>query len=96
MKIYLDENLSKYVAEALNLISKGYFDHIKVVSTIEDFGRGVPDETLIPNIGNEGSILITKDFNIKKTQLQFELCQKHGIGIFFITLPKNHDKHWDK
>lgn len=48
-----------------------------------------------PHIGSEGSILITKDFNIKKTQLQFELCQQYKLGIFFITLPKNQDKHWD-
>ena len=95
MKIYLDENLSKYVAEALNLLNKGYFPNIEVFSTIEIFGRGVKDEALIPAIGKEGSILITKDFNIKKTQLQFELCQQYNLGIFFITLPKNQDKHWD-
>ena len=95
MKIYLDENLSKYVAEALNLLNKGYFPNIEVASTIDVFGRGAPDETLIPEIGNEGSMLITKDFNIKKTQLQFELCKRYNLGIFFITLPKNQDKHWD-
>jgi hypothetical protein len=95
IKIYLDENLSKYVAEALNLLNQGYFPNIEVHSTIEVFGRGVPDEMLIPQIGTEGSILITKDFNIKKTQLQFDLCQQYNLGIFFVTLPKNQDKHWE-
>jgi hypothetical protein len=95
MKIYLDENLSKYIAEALNLVSKGYFPDIEVFSTIDVFGRGVHDETLIPKIGTEGSILITKDFNIKKTHLQFELCRQYELCVFFITLPKNQDKHWD-
>jgi predicted nuclease of predicted toxin-antitoxin system len=95
MKIYLDENLSKYVADALNLLSKGYFPNIEVYSTIDVFGRGVRDEDIIPKIGTEGSILITKDFNIKKTTLQYELCQQYNLGIFFITLPKNQDKHWE-
>jgi predicted nuclease of predicted toxin-antitoxin system len=69
MKIYLDENLSQHVAKALNNLNQGYFSNIEVHSTIEVFGRGVTDEKLIPNIGNEGSVLITKDFNIKKTHL---------------------------
>ena len=76
MKIYLDENLSEYVADALNLLSKGYFPKIEVHSTKQIFGRGEPDEAIIPKIGAEGSILITKDFNIKNTQLQFALCQE--------------------
>ena len=94
-RIYLDENLSKYVANALNLLNQGYFPNTEVFSTIDIFGRGVSDETLIPQIGTEGAILITKDFNIKKTHLQFELCRQYKLGIFFITLPKNQDKHWE-
>ena len=95
MKIYLDENLSKHVADALNRLNQGYFPTIEVFSTIDVFGRGEPDETLIPKIGTEGSILITKDFNIKKTQLQYDLCKQYKLGIFFIILPKNQDKHWE-
>ena len=95
MRIYLDENLSKYIAEALNLLNKVQFPNIEVFSTIEIFGRGVPDEDLIPKIGNEGSMLITRDLNIKKQQLQYELCKKYNLGIFFLDLPKNQNKHWD-
>ena len=95
MTIYLDENLSEYVAEALNALSKGYFPNIVVSSTKRVFGRGEADEVIIPKIGEEGSILITKDFNIKKTQFQFDLCQQYGLGVFFITLPKGQDKHWE-
>ena len=95
MKIYLDENLSKHIAEALNLLSKVQFPTIEVFSTIEIFGRGVTDEDLIPKIGQEGSMLITRDFNIKKRHLQYELCKKYNLGIFFLDLPKNQNKHWD-
>lgn len=95
MKIYLDENLSKYIAEALNLLNKVQFPNIEVFSTIEIFERGVADEILIPKIGNEGSMLITKDLNIKKRSPQYELCKQYNLGIFFIDLPKNQNKHWD-
>ena len=95
MKIYLDENLSEYIAEALASLSKVAYPKIEVHSTKTIFRRGEADEVLIPKIGAEGSILITKDFNIKKTQLQFGLCQRHGLGIFFLTLPKGQDKHWE-
>lgn len=93
--IYLDENLSEYVAQALNFLNKGYFRDIQVYSTKEKFGKGIADEIIIPSIGKEQGILITRDINIHKTRFQFELCKQHRIGIFFLTLPKNQNKHWE-
>lgn len=57
-------------------------------------GRRVPDEDIIPSIGKEKGILITKDINIHRTRLQYDLCQEHNLGIFFISMPKGMDKHW--
>lgn len=93
--IYLDENLSEYVAQALNFLNKGYFKEVQVFSTKEKFGKGVADEVIIPAVGKEDGVLITRDFNIHKTRFQFQLCKQHKIGIFFLTLPKNHSKHWE-
>ena len=93
--IYLDENLSEYVAHALNSLNKGYFLDIAVHSTKEKFGKGVPDEAIIPAVGNSGGFMITKDINIKRTQLQFELCKKHDLGIFILKMPKGMDRHWE-
>ncbi len=93
--IYLDENLSEYVAEALNQLNKGYFPKITVYSTKLEFGKGTPDEFLIPKIGEEGSVMVTRDFNIKRTQLQFNLCKKSNIGIFFLSPTKGSQRHWD-
>lgn len=93
--IYLDENLSEYVAQALNFLNKGYFREIQVFSTKEKFGKGKPDELIIPGIGNDGGILITKDINILRTRLQFELCQNHDLGVFFVTMQKGLDRHWE-
>ncbi len=95
INIYLDENLSEYVAQALNFLNKGYFREIQVFSTKEKFGKGAADEVIIPIVGKEGAILITRDFNIHKTRFQFELCKQYKIGIFFLTLPKSQNKHWE-
>lgn len=94
-KIYLDENLSEYVASALNSLNKGYFEDVEVHSTKIAFGRGVPDETLIPYIGETGDILITKDINIRRRKLQYDLCKEYGIGIFFLDMPKGQSTHWE-
>jgi hypothetical protein len=92
---YLDENLSEYVAHSLNFLNKGYFQDVLVFSTKEKFGKGVSDEEIIPGIGKENGILITRDFNIHRTRLQYDLCRKHGLGLFFLSMPKGMDKHWE-
>jgi len=95
IEVFLDENLSEYVAQALNFLNKGYFKDIQVLSTKEKFGKGVADEELIPNISQSGGVLITRDFNIHKTRLQYDLCKQYSLGVFFLRLPKNQDKHWE-
>ena len=93
--IYLDENLSEYIADALNSINKGYFPDFVVSSTKSAFGKGIADEILIPKIGKNHSILITRDINIHRTKLQNQLCKDHNLGVFFICMPKGFDKHWE-
>jgi len=93
--IYLDENLSEYVADALNFLNKGYFKDVQVYSTKTKFGKGEKDEIIIPAIGNSNGIMITKDFNIHRTRLQYQLCEQYNIGIFFLKMPKGLDKHWE-
>ena len=95
MEIYLDENLSEYVADALNALNKGYFTDVLVFSTKLKFGKGVSDESIIPPIGKSNGVLITRDINIHKTNLQYQHCQQFKLGIFFLKLPKGSDKHWE-
>jgi hypothetical protein len=95
IEIYLDENLSEYVADALNSLNKGYFKNVYVHSTKTKFGKGAADEIIIPSIGKNKGILITKDLNIHRTRLQYNLCQQFNLGSFFIKLPKGMDKHWE-
>lgn len=94
-EIYLDENLSEYVADALNSLNKGYFRDINVYSTKVKFGKGVADEEIIPAIGKAKGILITKDTNIHRTRMQYQLCEKYKLGVFFLKPSKGMDKHWE-
>lgn len=94
-EIFLDENLSEYVADALNALNKGYFNDVIVYSTKIKFGKGKPDEEIIPSIGNQNGILITKDLNIHKTRLQYQLCEQYKIGVFFLKMQKGLDRHWE-
>lgn len=59
-EIYLDENLSEYVVDALNSLNKGYFRDINVYFTKSKFGKGVADEQIIPAIGKAKGIPITR------------------------------------
>jgi PIN like domain len=95
IEVYIDENLSEYVADALNSLNKGYFKDVFVYSTKIKFGKGQSDEIIIPSIGNSSGIIITKDLNIHKTRLQYQLCEQYKIGIFFIKMQKGMDKHWE-
>lgn len=54
IEIYIDENLSEYVADALNSLNKGHFIDVLVYSTKLKFGKGQPDEVIIPAIGEAG------------------------------------------
>jgi PIN like domain len=92
MNIYLDENLSEYVADALNSLCKGHFRDIEVFSTKRAFGKGVLDEDLIPQIGEQMGILITRDVAIHRTRSQYELCKSYNLGIWF--LPQTQVSHW--
>jgi hypothetical protein len=94
-EIYLDENLSEFVAEALNTLCKGYFTDVIVYSTKLKIGKGVPDEDIIPFIGMSKGILITKDTNIHRTRNQYQLCEKYKLGIFFLKPAKGKDRHWE-
>lgn len=94
-EIYLDENLSEYVADALNSLNKGYFRDINVYYTKFKFGKGASDEQIIPVIGKMKGILITKDTNIHKTRIQYELCERYKLGIFFLKPSRGMGKHWE-
>ena len=95
MRIFLDENLSEYVAQALNLLSKDYFPDIEVVSTKIEIGRGAPDEVIIPFVGKEKGILVTFDKGIAQSQVHYQLCKENNVAVISLKLEKGSKRFWD-
>lgn len=90
MKYFFDENFSPKLARAINELDA----YNEVLSTVDEFGRGLPDEELIPKIGQLEGILITQDFKIQKTQQLYQLYQDHSVGVFFFKFISG-SKLWD-
>lgn len=100
IKIYIDENFTPQLAKALNIfqevLNRKEKRQYEVVSVSDEFGPGLPDEELIPKIGDEKGILITQNVKIQTTRHQYELYRKHKLGIFFFNPPsKGGFSFWD-
>ena len=104
MKIFIDENLSPFLARGIHILEKNLDDGFEVLSIKDVFGKkdefgkndgkGVKDEEWIPQVGKMNGVVITQDKNIHRKKLQKDLFQKHGIGMFFISPPKNGYTYW--
>ncbi len=111
MTLYIDENLPPQLAQAFDLLqaplNRRNNTHIRVRSLAETFERGVKDEEWIPALGEEPSCVITQDYNIRRTRHQKALCEKYGLGVFYIRPPSKKGfsywgfvklltKHWEE
>src|SRR3990172_3121042 len=94
MKIIFDENFSPYIASGLGELQKGVDDGIKVVHSIQAFGRGAKDDEWIPEAAKMHAIVITQDVNISRTTSLWKLCTDYKLGIFFVRPPGSY-KYWD-
>lgn len=83
MIIYVDENMSPYLAKGLDLLQQPLNvklrEAIEVKSIRATFGQGAKDEDWIPIAGKEGACVITQDYNIRRTRHQRELCEDYGL-----------------
>lgn len=95
-RIFIDENMSPYLADGLNTLEKPNNDGFEIVSIMKVFGEGVKDNEWIPQVGKEKGIVITQDFNIHRTRTLKELYLNSGIGVFFFAPPsKTGYKYWE-
>jgi PIN like domain len=94
MKIFIDENLSPFLARGIHILEQHLDDNFEVLSIKDVFGKGVKDEEWIPQVGKMNGVVITQDKNIHRTKPQRELFERHGIGMFFISPPKNGYTYW--
>ncbi|MGB3546568.1 MAG: hypothetical protein WBA17_06315 [Saprospiraceae bacterium] len=71
---------------------------IEIKALIDHFGRGVADEDWIPEVGKLGACFLTKDVQIRRKRVQFELCKKYQAGAFFLKVgsKKQSARHWEQ
>lgn len=100
MIIYIDENMSPYLARGFNILQAPLNfklkESIDVRSIKDDFGQGAKDEDWIPLVGEKGACIITQDFNINRIRHQQLLCKEYKLGMFYFRPPsKNGFSYWD-
>lgn len=59
--------------------------HVAHVQDSTTFGTGTLDEDWLPHVGNRGWILITKDKNIRKREIELRALRQAGVKSFVIT-----------
>lgn len=78
LTFYVDECLGRFVAEALatgGLNVRAYYDYF----------AGMPDVEWLPKVGASGWILLTKDKNIRRRQLEVDAILNSGVRAFVVT-----------
>jgi len=100
MIIYIDENMSPYLARGFNILQAPLNvklrESIDVRSIKDDFGQGALDEDWIPLAGEKGACVITQDYNIKRIKHQQTLCEQFNLGMFYFRPPsKNGFNYWE-
>lgn len=100
MIIYVDENMSPYLARGFDILQKPenvkLREPIEVRSIRDVFGQGAADEEWIPLAGEEGSCIITQDYNIRRIKHQQALCEQYKLGMFYFRPPSKRGFHyWD-
>lgn len=100
MIIYIDENMSPFLAKGFNILQEPLNfklqERIEVRSLKDEFGQGAKDEDWIPKAGLKKACIITQDYNIKRIRHQRELCERYGLGMFYFRPPsKGGFSYWD-
>jgi len=67
--------------------------HVVLTPRVCDEFAGKPDVECLPIIGERGWVLITKDTNVRRNQLEVEAILNAGVRAFVITATKlNHEQ----
>ena len=96
MTIYIDENISPYLARALDILEQREPDSKRCsVKSIQDgFSKGFKDPTLIPKMGKQNAVWITKDKHLLKRKAELKLILDYKIGVFILSPYWSKVKHW--
>lgn len=88
MIIYIDENMPGHLAKGFNILQlpeglkTGYKVEVKHIPAV--FHYDIKDIEWIPEVGKQKACVITQDININRRKHEFELYQKHKVGVFFL------------
>ena len=111
MIIYIDENMSPFLARGFNILQEPLNlklkEPIMVRSIKDEFGMGAKDEDWIPLAGEQKACVITQDYNINRIRHQRELCKQYNLGMFYFRPPSKNGftymdmlklmvKHWEE
>ncbi len=95
MRIYFDENFSTHLVAGMQAFQEGRRrEDVTVLSVVDEFEQGTPDETWIPAVAKVRGVALTQDMNIHRTRAQAALCQANKIGVFFFKPPKDGWTYW--
>ncbi|MGD9618213.1 MAG: hypothetical protein AB7H90_24010 [Alphaproteobacteria bacterium] len=83
MKVFLDANLSPYLAHALNALLEPEGDH--VVHLTDRFARDTDDRDWITALAAEGEwVVISGDMRIFRNRLEREAWRRSRLVVFFL------------
>lgn len=84
MKVFVDNNLSPYLAHALNALLEPEGD--QVVHLTDRFAPDTDDRTWIGELGNEGGwVVLSADRRIYRNKLEREAWRRSRLVVFFLT-----------
>ena len=88
MTIYFDENESKLLAQALDLLQQKLNKKMEmpftVKRTVEEFGSGALDQDLFETIGKAGNAIITRDRDVVRRCEEAVIAQRSGLKRFLV------------
>lgn len=96
MIVYIDENTSPHLATALDALEQREPPdrRITVKSLQQEFGKGIKDPDLIPELGKRNAIWITRDKKILKVRIELDLILQNNVGIIILR-PGKKAGFWD-
>lgn len=96
MVIYVDESISPYLPRALDILEQRepVSRRLSVKSLQDTFGKGIKDVDLIPELGKQNAIWITRDKKILQRTIELNLILSNNVGIIILR-PGKKAGHWD-
>lgn len=96
MVIYVDESISPYLPRALDILEQRepIVRRLSVKPLQDTFQKGIKDVDLIPELGKQSAIWITRDKKILQRSIELKLILSNNIGIIILR-PSKKAKHWD-